>query len=261
MMWRILTGGLAALITLACSASDGTPRPIGLLGTGIDGCRVGDCGECATCFQGCVCAGTSEALCAQHCSTEPVGGSGGSSNGGGGGGESSSNCPYPTGQTGTMEGTILREGLQWQGYRENSSELTTIAVPDYLDCDGSRGINALLFTNGALWCPNCNQETSEFDDNMANKWDAMGIKILSLVIEDQSHAPATEAAAQAWRGRHGGKYFSVAIDPKFTFAKFGENGLPTQIVIDPRTMEIIYRQEGYSPNYPALENLAQRNAQ
>ena len=67
--------------------------------------------------------------------------------------------------------------------------------------------------------------------------------------------------AEQWRAKHGGKHFDIAIDPRFSFATFGENGLPTQLVVDPRTMQIVYRQEGYSPMYPDLENLANRNAQ
>lgn len=269
MMRWILTSFFAGALAFACSANDGTPRPLDSTYSDGSGCGAGDCGECATCVDSCLCAGTAEALCVQHCGGGDTS-SGGSGAGGGGnptagagGGEQvqPSNCEYPTGQTGVAEGKVLRKTLQWQGFLEGSTQQTTIKVEDYLDCDGTKGINALLLTTGALWCGNCNQEASEFDRNMANKWEAMGIKILSLIIEDSYSNPATIANAQQWRSKHGGQRFAVGVDPAFSFAQWGENGLPTQLVVDPRTMQIVYRQEGYSPSYPSLEGLAQRNAQ
>ena len=198
-MRTLVISGLASLFALACSASDGTPRPSGLSNS-----------DCAgSCVEKCICEGTSEALCTQHCAgNDPGGGNNpgsgnGNGNGAGGadpggaagagagdsgatGGETAqpTNCEYPSGASGVKEGAVVMKALKWQGFRAGTTQEVTIPITDYLDCDGSKGINALLISTGALWCPNCNTETSEFDHLMQTKWAAMGIKILSLVIED-----------------------------------------------------------------------------
>jgi hypothetical protein len=275
-MRLLIIGGLASLLAFACSASDGTPRPVGL-NSNAPGCSAGSCDECTTCLDGCLCEGTAEALCVAHCgggdSSGGASGTAGSGSGDGGGGEPGasgatggqaaqpSNCTYPTDAAGVSEGKVVRGNLKWQGFLEGSTQETTIPIANYHDCDGTKGINALLISTGALWCPNCNQETAEFDANMTSRWSAMGIKIISLIIEDNYQNKATMVHAEQWRAKHGGKHFAIGIDPAFSFANFGENGLPTQIVVNPRNMQIVYRQEGYSPNYPNLENLARQNAQ
>ena len=53
-------------------------------------------------------------------------------------------CEWPAGPYGVDEGDILPPSLAWQGYAEGSDQPGTISIQDYFDCDGSRGIDAVM---------------------------------------------------------------------------------------------------------------------
>ncbi|HHH27494.1 MAG TPA: hypothetical protein ENK57_03965 [Polyangiaceae bacterium] len=54
-------------------------------------------------------------------------------------------CEYPAGPYGVAQGQIVPPNLTWQGFAPGSSTPETISIQDFFDCDGSRGINAVLF--------------------------------------------------------------------------------------------------------------------
>lgn len=186
-----------------------------------------------------------------------AGGSGSTGSGGTGGGPTA--CTYPPGPYGTSVGQVVNPNLSWQGFVPGASTASTISIQDYFDCDGTRGIHALLIAQAAIWCGACQQEAQDLDSLMAGGWTQKGIRVLSLIIEDKSGNPAELKHAQAWKNTFGAKAWGVAADPKFTFAGAGSNGLPLGIVIDPRTMKVVDRSEGYDPYNQALLGLAQKN--
>jgi len=193
------------------------------------------------------------------------GGSGGTVTGGGGsvggtGGSPTGNCTYPPGPYGTSVGKIVDPNLSWQGYVEGAATATTISIQDYFDCDGKRGINALFVSQAALWCGACQSEAAELNGHMAGGWTAKGIDVLVLVIEDKMGNPAQLKHAEAWKNTYKANGWSAAADPKFSFKGPGSNGLPLGVIIDPRTMKIIDKSEGYDPTNTTLVQLAAKNA-
>ncbi len=54
-------------------------------------------------------------------------------------------CMWPAGPYGVGQGDTLPSGKSWQGYAAGSTQAGTVALADFYDCDGSRGINAVLF--------------------------------------------------------------------------------------------------------------------
>jgi hypothetical protein len=166
---------------------------------------------------------------------------------------------YPTGPYGTQSGDTLDPNLTWQGYSEGSNQPTTISIADYLDCDGSKGINAVLIDSSAIWCPACQDEATALPSDM-QKWAPLGIRVLTLMIEDGQHMPATVANADQWKKNFGLDTSAVVADPKYSMLPPGDVGLPYQTILDPRTMKVTTTQEGYSKNIPALIALAMKNA-
>ncbi len=72
-------------------------------------------------------------------------GSGGSGLGGqGGDGAGPVACEYPQGPYGVGQGQTVPPTLSWQGYAPNSNSVSTITSEDFFDCDGLRGIDAVL---------------------------------------------------------------------------------------------------------------------
>jgi hypothetical protein len=56
------------------------------------------------------------------------------------------------------------------------------------------------------------------------------------------------------------KSIYVVADPQYSMVSGGGSfGTPLQTGVDPRTMKVVYVQEGYSGNFPQLEQLAQSN--
>jgi hypothetical protein len=167
------------------------------------------------------------------------------------------NCVYPGGPNGVSQGSIADGSLTWQGYADGANQLSTVTIKDYFDCDGSKGINALLVLTSASWCGACQQEAQEMPATIAS-WAGMGIKVLTLMIEDDNSNPATPPVALAWKNQFGLSN-AVVADPDFSFAPPGSVGLPLNVIIDPRTMKIVDTEEGYSGDYTTLTQLAQKN--
>lgn len=172
-------------------------------------------------------------------------------------------CEYPKQGFGNKLGGIVKPGLKWEGFPEMSDTASTVLMEDYYDCDGSKGINAVLVLTSATWCGACQEEATELKGTGATfaKWEEMGIKVITLMIEDVNQGQAaTVTTAEKWK-----KQFkllnAVVADPKFSFAPptGGSIGLPYQVLIDPRTMTIVDVQEGYSGQYTSTLDLATKN--
>ena len=71
-------------------------------------------------------------------------GVGGMGVGGMGSGANAQRCDYPAGPYGVEVGDTLPQALAWQGIVAGGDSITTIAVDSLFDCDGTRGIRAVL---------------------------------------------------------------------------------------------------------------------
>ena len=230
------------------------------------------CGGCGTCYEACLCFGGTEAQCIPACFDN--------------GGPPTHPPPdppppdppppdppppdppppdpppiaaWPAGPYGTQVGQTVNEAYAWEGYFDGAPTPSTIAVRDLFDPDGSKGINAILFLQSAFWCGNCRQEAGELNGRMASGWAAKGVKVITLIIEDQFQFPANLGHAELWKNQYNAQGWSTAADPGFTFASFGSNGLPVHILVNPRDMRIVDKSNGYTPFYPQLDQLLIQN--
>lgn len=187
------------------------------------------------------------------------GGVGAAPQGGSGQGAGPTQCTYPVGPYGVAQGSTLSPSLHWQGFRENSSTQENISVQDYFDCDGTKGINAVLFSTVQWYCGACQQEAAELEGLM-NSWEPMGIKVVVLLLTGSDDNPADAQDALQWKNNWGLNRVAVVADPTFTLVPGSSVGTPQRTVVDPRDMGVYYLQEGYSSTYPNLVSLAQQNA-
>jgi hypothetical protein len=164
-------------------------------------------------------------------------------------------CVYPPGPYGLTEGSTLPPTLSWQGFVDGSTQPTTVAIADYLDCDGSRGINALEVDVGSAYCTQCRAEAPVLEQFLDGAGGEEGVNALTLLIKDESFAPATVETAGAWARSFGLTKTAVAADPAITFPI---DDIPTSIIVDPRTMTVVLFLIGYDPS--ALTALANHNA-
>ena len=168
-------------------------------------------------------------------------------------------CVYPPGPYGITPGATVDPGLSWQGYLAGSSTISTLRSSDLLDCDKSKGINAIVLDESASWCAACQQEAQDLEPQMASAWTAEGVVVVTLMVEDDNSNPASVQTASAWKGAFGLTSVDVVADPPFTFGGQGSQALPTNLIVDPRTMRIVSVTPGYSGPDPAVDQLAQQN--
>ncbi len=141
-------------------------------------------------------------------------------------------------------GDVVDPKLEWQGYVGDSGQATTVSMRDYYDCDGSKGYTALLLDESATWCPDCEQEAAHIAPETTSSWQAMGVQVVTLMNEDQQQNPASLDTALSWRNEYALTAGAVCADPQWTTKLWGGassigNGLPTNVLIDPRTMRIM----------------------
>ena len=158
---------------------------------------------------------------------------------------------YPAGPYGNSPGDVVNPSFAWQGYLPGASAVTTVTPGDLFDCDGSKGINAIVFDVAAEWCGACQSQAANM--NALSSQDTMlGIDMVTLLVQDASQAPATTTTAQQWIQQYSLTDVTVCADPGFSFQPAGASmvQLPLTIVVNPRTMVIVQVTQGYVAAYP-----------
>jgi hypothetical protein len=173
-----------------------------------------------------------------------------------------SQCQDPPGPYGIHQGETIDPNLSWPGSPENTSTLSTVQMRDLFDCDGSKGINAIIIDTSAFWCGTCQNEAHDLPGVMQGQWGPAGVHVLTLVWQTGSNTPATPQDAMTWKQQFGLTMVNVAADPNFTFADRGAPvGLPRNMLVDPRTLQICAMQDGYGGADPVVLQFAQSRQQ
>ena len=172
---------------------------------------------------------------------------------------------YPQGTgTGFQVGQVA-EDFTWEAFLPNApqGQLAKVSMHDFFDPDGARGINALVIVTSAEWCPACMTESQALEGKIKAKWGAMGVQVMELMIEDKTQnksLPAVTTAAENWRTKYNFTDVAIGLDPTFHFKKSGTNGLPVNVIIDPRTMTTVQRFDGASNSVDTqIANLVAKN--
>jgi hypothetical protein len=151
-------------------------------------------------------------------------------------------CTYPSGPYGVAVGSVLAPTITWQGYAPDASAPTTLKSTDLYDCNGSKGINAVVMATAAQWCVACQYEAESVPGWLASTgpiagdWSALGVQVVTLVIQTNQDEPATVATAEQWRTENNVTDVWVVADPGQTFPAAS---LPHDMLVDPRTMTVV----------------------
>jgi hypothetical protein len=180
------------------------------------------------------------------------GGPAGSGGGGAGGSPPPPGCTYPAGPYGTSKGATVSPDLQWQGYLPGTDTATTIKITDFFDCDGTKGINALLVDHGTYWCSSCQAEAQEWGSVMGT-WGPAGARVMTLLVETSSGGPATVQTAKKWKDAFKLSSIYVAADPSFQLQSPAADAWPYHVIINPRTMKIVDSYTGDTGDAKVLQ--------
>jgi hypothetical protein len=169
-------------------------------------------------------------------------------------------CVYPTSGYGATVGSIAPL-KSWQGFLEGSDVEGELSIENLYDCHGTRGINGILLIGSSMTCGVCMQEAGQLEAHTGpgGDFETNGIKVATLMMAGNTGGPASTSDANAWKTQYGLETSAVVADPGFTFAVGQSVGTPLHVVIDPRTMQIVDRVEGWTGEYSKLLQLAQQN--
>jgi len=172
-------------------------------------------------------------------------------------------CAYPSAGYGYLAGDVPPPTLSWQGVDEAGGR-STVSIADYFDCDGRRGVNAILVDQSTAWCGVCRRLAARLAGNLHDGWRGRGVRVLSLITQNLDMSPATVETAAEWR-RQFRIDGAVVADPSRSFRETaGEEAAPYpyEILIDPRTMKIVRVDAGFrgDGDFAPMLDLARRNA-
>lgn len=182
-------------------------------------------------------------------------GGGGSGDGGSGNGEGGGTLPCAewSGPFGTHEQETLDPTLTWDGFEPGAIEPTTVGLEDYALCGDGEDVTAIVVYIDALWCPTCRKVAEGLADKYESDWKDRGIRVVTLVVEDEDGSPADVESAWRWRDQYGLEDTSVAYDPAYSLANESSRAFPQALVLDPRSMRIVARHIGQVDLEPTLD--------
>jgi hypothetical protein len=184
------------------------------------------------------------------------------------GGDSGCAAPdYPTEGLGTEPGDVAQNAC-FIGYRApdritpNEPHRETVALSDFYDPAGSKGVSLLLLNTAAIWCSAC---VSEHHTLPARQTELAprGLVILSTLFQDAERDPASLEDVERWIAKFGTNFPMVA-DPELALGAYASpDSAPLNMLVDPRSMKILRKYVGDqgSVMWPYIESeLAARSA-
>lgn len=180
---------------------------------------------------------------------------------------SGSGAEYPPGPYGTKEGEVVTN-LCFQGWRNpkaagyDPAEFEEICFSDFYAPDGTtldpegtgeeRHVELILMNTGAVWCSACQVEWGGGGSQpplsqIQAEREELGLQVFGTLFQDAQLNVATEVHAENWT-----KTFEVevpyALDPDFQMGLYAKpETQPFNMVVDARTMQILYQVEGDQP--------------
>lgn len=146
---------------------------------------------------------------------------------------------YPAGPYGTEPGSVLRNAC-FQGFLapDRDRALEPVALSDFYDPDGTRGIDVLLVNTAAVWCSACRIEHETLPDR-ARELGPRGLVILSALFQDQERNPASVDDLGRWTDAFSSN-FPMVLDPNYSFGQYASaETAPLNLVVDTRTMTLV----------------------
>jgi hypothetical protein len=174
-------------------------------------------------------------------------------------------CTWPTSNLGNEIGQSLPSHLAWQGLGPGESQERRIGIDEFFDCDGERGIHAVLIITSQYGCSRCTSQADGLTEMLASwRSEGLNILVLTLKLEDPGDQnPASMAAVNHWRDAYGLNTSYVGYDNGYAMVPRsggGSFGTPLNSIVDPRNMEVIEVIQGYDRSYSALLTLARARA-
>jgi hypothetical protein len=163
--------------------------------------------------------------------------------------------PYPAGPYGIGKGSIIAD-YKFVGYVNsvaNNTALAEIQMADFYNPDGN-GVyeegslfpvgtmkpKALMIPVASVWCGPCNYEADAVLPGLYAEYAPLGGQFLANIADGATPGKAaTQKSLYNWANKYDVNY-PITIDPTYKLgALFEADAFPANMIIDPRTMEIV----------------------
>jgi hypothetical protein len=155
---------------------------------------------------------------------------------------------YPVEGLGTEPGDVTRNAC-FVGYRApdrvapSEQHRETVALSDYYDPAGTKGVGLLLLNTAAIWCSACVSEHRTLPQKQS-ELGPQGLVILSTLFQDAEREPASMADVERWIANFGTNFPMVA-DPDLELGLYASpDSAPLNMLVDPRSMKILRKYVG-----------------
>ena len=172
--------------------------------------------------------------------------------------------PYPDGPYGMKKGLVY-PNLTFDGYRDAKRPWTKLSMQDYYDPHGTRGVRALFVvvaTQVCLGAAGPGKSLARWYADAPDDYRARGARFLVGMIDDGKATAPTQSSIDALVKRYEMNYDVAATTYVDLLNPTGSTALPTQVVINPRTMVIVDVISGFPYAYAcsvSLEKLLEKN--
>lgn len=162
---------------------------------------------------------------------------------------------YPEAPYGTTEGSVI-ENLELFGWKDPVSatfdvaQATTVRLGDFYNPDSpaGEGTEYIMLNAVAAWCGVCRTEYQTLETEQTyQEFKSRGLEMLGVLFEDNNGDPSTYRDLSNW-SRSYSVGFPFVNDPAFkTGVYFDKSATPMNMIIDARSMKIVFMMTGYNP--------------
>lgn len=160
--------------------------------------------------------------------------------------------PYPAPPYGAARRSTIAnyEFFGWSNPSESSFDTAgarRLSLAEFYDPDGTKGNELLFISAVATWCTVCQQEYRQFQTTgVKEDLTSRGAVFLGTLFENQDADPPSFRDLEAWVEAFDVD-FPFGADPALKLGVFFDRqATPMNMVVDLKTMEILFVQTGYS---------------
>jgi hypothetical protein len=153
-------------------------------------------------------------------------------------------APYPSNGCGFAEG-LLMDDYAWTGRLAGiTSPVTTLALHDYYNPDGSKPNKYMFITVSAFWCQACEDEAKHLNA-MLDQYGPKGVIIVTDIAQKVDRSATTQTDVDAWIKSFALRTAVVSDGTDFVLQNFfNPSTMPLDLIIDLRTMQVVYEATG-----------------